>query len=247
LKPSILRTNATPVYAFLSLIQSCLEVGESLEGRRILDCGAGGRVPPVALFAEQGMAASGLDIDEESLAKAREYVIERGLSIELAHGDMRSIPFDDASFDYVFEHYSMCHLSKADTQRAIDEMRRVLKPGGLAFLGVIAIDSWPKAWFGTEASPGEFWGDEGGERTRHTMFADSEADALVAGWEIVSKEKRVRYLREAAESLSAKEWAELRGEDDAAPTEAEWRTEYSQRTNACRYVHLYYYLRKLGE
>jgi len=247
LRPTVLRANATPVYAFLSLIQSRLEVGESLEGRRILDCGAGGRVPPVALFAEQGMAAWGLDIDEESLAKAREYVIERGLSIELVHGDMRSMPFEDASFDYVFEHYSMCHLTKADTQCAIDEMRRVLKPGGSAFLGVISIDSWPKAWFGTEESPGEFWGDEDGERTLHSMFTDSKADALVARWEIVSKEKRARYLREAAEKLSGEEWTELRGEDDAAPTEAEWRTKYSQRTNACRYTHLYYYLRKLAE
>jgi ubiquinone/menaquinone biosynthesis C-methylase UbiE len=32
----------------------------------------------------------------------------------------------------------MCHLSKADTARAVSEMHRVLKPGGLGFLGVIS-------------------------------------------------------------------------------------------------------------
>lgn len=36
------------------------------------------------------------------------------------------MPFEAETFDYVYEHYSMCHLSKKDTALAIDEMYRVL-------------------------------------------------------------------------------------------------------------------------
>ena len=72
----------------------------------------------------------------------------------------------------------------------------------------------------------------------HSMFTDSEADAPVARWEIVSKEKQARCSREAAQRLSEEEWTKLPGEDDAPLTEAEWQANYSQRTNACPYTHL---------
>jgi len=247
LRPIILRTNVTPLYAFLSLIQSRLKPDESLEGRRILDCGGGGRVPPVALFAEQGMATWGLDISEEGLAKAREFAAERELDIELVHGDMREMPFEDGFFDYAYEICSMCHLNKADTQRAIDEIYRVLRPGGLAFLGVISADSWPKSFFGEEAAPGEFVGEEfDGGRARHSMFTDAEADDLVSRWEILSKEMHIRYMRDSAETLTEEAWMELRESEQPEVGEAAWRAAYPQRANACRYAHVCFCLRRPG-
>jgi len=247
LRPIILRTNVTPLVAFLSLIQSRLKPGESLEGRRILDCGGAGPIPPVALFAEQGMATWALDISAGGLAKAHAFAAERELSIELVHGDMREMPFENAFFDYVYEIYSMCHLTKADTQRAIDEMHRVLRPGGFAFLGVISTDSWPKLFFGEEATPGEFVGEEfDGERARHSMFTETEADDLVSRWEILSKEKRIRYLLDSAEDLSEEAWMELRESARPRVTEAAWRADYSKRHNACLYAHVHFILRKPG-
>ena len=53
MNPTILRTNAPAVYQFLCILNASLESGENLRGKKILDCGAGGPVPPLAIFAEQ--------------------------------------------------------------------------------------------------------------------------------------------------------------------------------------------------
>lgn len=130
----ILRQNATTVYRFLSLIQSENE-NETLKGKKILDCGAGGILPPLALFSDYGFELFGIDISEEQVELGKQFFEEKNIKASLRVGDMMSMPFEDESFDYVYEHYSMCHLNKKETQKAIDEMHRVLKKGGMCFLG----------------------------------------------------------------------------------------------------------------
>ena len=137
----ILRTNAIPVYGFLSFINTRHPPDETQPRGKVLDCGAGGPVPPLALFRQHRFEAWGIDASEEQLDKAREYCAAHTIDVHLHKGDMRQIPFKDETFDYVYEHYSMCHLSKRDTARAVGEMYRLLKPGGLCFLGVKSADS----------------------------------------------------------------------------------------------------------
>ena len=167
------------------------------------------------------------------------------MDLNLREADMRCLPFDDESFDYVYEHYSMCHLSKEDTARAIGEMYRVLRKGGLCFLGVISMDSWPKSAYGEEREPGEFWMFEhGDELTRHSLFSDEEAARLVAGWEIRLHEKQVRFLRRMAEEKTLEEWMDLYSEALDGTSREAWQARYDQRALAFRYVHTYYTLRK---
>ena len=250
MKNVVLRTNAIPVYGFLSTIiarqlrEGASPPGNALSAGKILDCGAGGPVPPLALFHQHGFEAWGIDNSEEQLDRARQFCQEQGIDLNLRPGDMRQIPFADESFDYVYEHYSMCHLSKQDTARAVGEMFRVLRRGGLCMLGVISLDSWPKSFFGEEREPGEYWMEEGGHGlTRHSMFTDAEADDLVSAVEILSKEKHATYLRETAGETSLQEWMELLQERDVYSNE-EWRSRYEDRKNAFQYVHLFYTLRK---
>lgn len=191
----ILRRNATPVYSFLSVMAD-LNGRDSLAGKTILDCGAGGEVPPLALFAPFKMGLVGIDVSEAQLAKAGAFFREAGIEARLELGDMRAMAFEDERFDYVYEHYAMCHLSHADTRRAIGEMWRVLKPGGLCFLGMISGDCAPKTMFGEERAPGHFWGEEGGALRLHSLFEDGEADAMIEGWEVVTKEKRMQFYEE---------------------------------------------------
>jgi ubiquinone/menaquinone biosynthesis C-methylase UbiE len=190
---TILRTNAIPVYGFLSTIHAKRPTVKGQPRAKVLDCGAGGPVPPLALFAQQGFEAWGIDISEAHLNEARQFCKDNGVDIHLQPGDMREIPFEDDTFDYVYEHYAMCHLSKQDTARAIDEMHRVLKKEGLCFLGVISMDTEPKTGFGEEKSPGEYWGQEGGGDTLHSLFTDAEIEELLSDWEVLSKEKRIQY------------------------------------------------------
>ena len=246
MKSVVLRPNAVPLYYFLSVIADRPGQGETSRGKKILDCGAGGMLPPVALFHQQGFDTWGIDRSDEQLDKARQFCRGHGMEVHLCKGDMRHIPFGDESCDYVYEHYSMCHLSKADTQITIQEMRRVLKKKGLCFLGFISDDSWPKSMFGEEREPGEFWGrGRGGEPTLHSVFTDEETDRLVTAWDVLSKEKRVTYLRDEAEKISLEEWMEryYREARDGCPPEA-WQARYAKRANEIQYAHVYYLLEK---
>jgi SAM-dependent methyltransferase len=240
----ILRPNATPVYAFLSLINASKE-GNTLLGKKILDCGAGGALPPLVLFRQHEFDTWGIDISEEQIQKAKAFCNEQGLLLHLHKGDARHIPFEDETFDYVYEHYSICHLSKNDSTRAIHEMYRVLKKGSLCFLGVISMDTWPKSGFGEEREPGQFLGKENGdELTLHSMFTDEEADRLVSDWEIISKEKRVLYARDEAQKTSFDTWMELHREVRNKYRPEAWEAKYTQRVNEFQYTHIYYYLKK---
>jgi SAM-dependent methyltransferase len=232
------------VYAFLSLINARKE-GETFKGKKILDCGVGGVLPPLTLFHQHGFDSWGIDISDEQIQKAREFCEKQGIQLHLRKGDVRQIPFEDETFDYVYEHYSMCHLSKQDTSGAIHEMYRVLKKGGLCFLGVISMDTWPKSSFGEEREPGQFWGKEhGDELTLHSMFTDEEADQLVSGWEVISTEKRVLYMREDAQEISFATWMELYQQVKDRYTQEVWETKYTQRVHEFQYTHMYYFLRK---
>lgn len=242
MNPTILRTNATAVYRFLSILHASLDDGDSFAGKKILDCGAGGPIPPLAIFAEQGLDAFGIDISESQVAKALEFADQTDLPIHLQQGDMRHLPFEDDTFDYVYEHYSMCHLSKADTVTAIAEMKRVLKPGGIAFLGVVSQDCWPLSSYGEERSPGERWMIEGGEETCHALFTDEESDRLLAAWDIAFKEKVISFV--GGTSITEEEWKALYPEAPTPCSREEWAARYSKRTNLCKYVHAYYYLEK---
>lgn len=241
----ILRTNAIPVYAFLSLINASQMEGETFSGKKILDCGAGGILPPLTLFHQQGFDTWGIDISDEQIHQAKEFCDEQGMLLHLCKGDMRQIPFEDETFDYVYEHYSMCHLSKQDTTRAIHEMYRVLKKGGLCLLGVMSMNTWPKSNFGEEKEPGQFWGKEhGDELTLHSMFTDEETDQLVSEWDIISKEKRVVYLRKNAQETSLDTWIELYQEVKKRYSREAWKAKYTQRIHEFQYTHLYYFLKK---
>jgi hypothetical protein len=47
------------------------------------------------------------------------------------------------------------------------------------------------------------------DRTASSPFTDREADELVSGWDVMSKHKRMRYLRQMAEEACLDTWMEL--------------------------------------
>ena len=118
----VLRSNATPVYAFLSMLEERRARDEAPPGKKVLDCGAGGPLPPLTLFHQHGYETCGIDISDTQLAQAREFCEQHQINLDMRKGDMRALPFDDGAFDYVYEHYAMCHLNKADTAKAVNEM-----------------------------------------------------------------------------------------------------------------------------
>lgn len=239
----ILRINAVPVYSFLSFINNKLEEGQSLDGRKILDCGAGGAKPPVALFSQFGMEPYGIDISDRQLKLADEFCRENNVSVNMIKADARQIPFGDDYFDYVYEQYAICHLTKRGIATAIDEMYRVLKPGGLCMLGMISTETWPQ--FGIEREKGEFWStDEEFGEVVHSFFDDDEADSLVDRFEIIKKETIIQQNRKAVKELTLEKWMKEYDDSPRDVTRDEWQLMYSERIAKARYVHSFYYLLK---
>lgn len=102
----------------------------------ILDvgCGLGDAVLDLAA-ARPGLQVTGVDASEIMLAEARRRAERLGIAAEFRQCDATSLPFDDDVFD-------ACRCERvlqwvADPQAAVNEMARVVRPGG----GIGIIDS----------------------------------------------------------------------------------------------------------
>ncbi|MHA3962416.1 MAG: class I SAM-dependent methyltransferase [Candidatus Thorarchaeota archaeon SMTZ1-45] len=231
------------VYGFLEFILEKERIsGESL-GRKILDCGAGGQRPPIGLFSEYGFEAFGIDISDSQVVAAKEFCEGRGLSVKFSIGDMRRIPFDDGSFDLVYEFYSMVHLTKSDILKAIREMKRVVKKGGHLFFGFASRDTWPIT--GEEREKNEFWLFEHDDlEVVHSFFNDDEIDEYLEGLEIMRIDKVVRHDSWWWSRLSKEDWMNYYADNWTNHSREEWEKIYDRRSEQ-NYTHIFYICKKL--
>ena len=97
----------------------------------ILDigCGTGSFV---VLLKRQFPAAQvvGLDPDSKALRRAQNKVARAAVSVQLDRGFSDELPYKQASFDRVFSSFMFHHLEEDDKKQTLNELRRVLKPGG---------------------------------------------------------------------------------------------------------------------
>ncbi len=98
---------------------------------RILDCGVGTGALSSALahVIHKPFALDAIDISPHMLEFAAINLQAAGVDATLRQGDVRALPYEDASFDVVMTAHVLEHL--ADPSVALDEMVRVLKPGGV--------------------------------------------------------------------------------------------------------------------
>ena len=113
-----------------------------IKGKQVLEVGpgAGGHS---ALFARHGAVVTAIDITP-SRAKATAAKFRLlGADAEgcrAMQGDTEALPFADGSFDIVYSNGVLHHT--ADTEKALDEVFRVLKPGGRAVIMLYCKSSW---------------------------------------------------------------------------------------------------------
>ncbi len=109
-----------------------LDVAGVATGEDVLDvcCGTG----TLALAAKRrvGPAGSthGVDASEEMIARARAKSARADLPVTFDVAAAQALPFRDASFDVAACTLALHHLPEAARRRALEEMSRVVKPGG---------------------------------------------------------------------------------------------------------------------
>ncbi len=106
-------------------------VGQLSPGQAVLDIGCGPGTITVGLAARVAPGqVTAVDVSDEVLESARAEAHARGLSnLSFASADVQALEFPDAGFDVVHAHQVLQHV--ADPVRALSEMRRVCKPGGI--------------------------------------------------------------------------------------------------------------------
>lgn len=92
-----------------------------------IGCGAGGMLGPLGSFGN----VTGIDISQEYM----EFCKQRGHD-RVVTGSGYALPFRDDSFDMVALFDVIEHID--DDQKVLEEVRRVLKPGGQVFISVPA-------------------------------------------------------------------------------------------------------------
>lgn len=102
-------------------------------GATVLDLGCGAGM--LALLKRKGVTLTGLDLSEECAGAAR----RNGYDLTCA-AELTTLPFSDASFDYVVSLDVLGHVEFREKDAVLSEVARVLKPGGVTLHGIECTD-----------------------------------------------------------------------------------------------------------
>jgi SAM-dependent methyltransferase len=141
---------------FLSLLQA--------EGkRRVLEIGAGPGKDSL-FFKENGLDVTCTDLSPEMVKLCQ----AKGLTAYTM--DFLNLGFPAASFDAVYALNCLLHVPKSDLGRVLENIRRLLKPGGLFFLGVYGGHDFEGIWEEDRYTPQRFF----------SFYSDEDIQKVVA-------------------------------------------------------------------
>jgi len=110
-------------------------------GQRVLDLGCGtGTLALLAKRMQPEAQLTGVDADDRMLSTAIRKTARSGLDIDFNRGNSSRLPYRAASFDVVLSSLFFHHLSPADKEGTLEEVFRVLRPGG-----ALHVADWGKA------------------------------------------------------------------------------------------------------
>ncbi|WP_329441230.1 methyltransferase domain-containing protein [Streptomyces sp. NBC_01426] len=196
-------------------------IGELRPGLSVLDvgCGPGTITADLAALVSPGGRVTAVDAAPDVLDQARAHVAERGLagSVEFATADVHALDFPDDSFDVVHAHQVLQHVG--DPVRALREMRRVCRPGGI--VAARDADYAAMTWFPRTPGLDEWLG-------LYRAVARANGGEPDAGRRLLSWAREAGFTEVAA---SAGAWCY------ATPEEvAWWSSLWADRTTASAYA-----------
>jgi ubiquinone/menaquinone biosynthesis C-methylase UbiE len=141
------RYTTSPVHAGgedLARLASDAAAHPGFSAAPVLDAGCGAGHTALALAALGAGRVVALDFTAAMLAQVSANAAARGLSgVQPVQGDVEHLPFADAQFGIVTSRYSAHHYPAP--RRALREIARVLRPGGLFLLSDIVAPEAPLA------------------------------------------------------------------------------------------------------
>ena len=93
-------------------------------------------------MAKRNFRVTALDISESFVRIARRNAAEAGVPVDVRHGNASQMPFADSTFDFIVCVAAFKNFS--DPIGALDEMHRVLRPGGEASIFDLNKDAAPE-------------------------------------------------------------------------------------------------------
>jgi ubiquinone/menaquinone biosynthesis C-methylase UbiE len=153
-------------------------------GARVLEVASGPGLLAIELARSGRLAVLGLDVSRTMVEIASENAAREGVAVKFERGDVVQLPFPDASFDLVVCQAAFKNF--AEPKRALDEIYRVLSPGGRA-----EIDDLSK-----EASTAEI-----GAAVRKMQL--SRFNAFLTKWILATVLRRRAYSRAQIEHLAS--------------------------------------------
>jgi len=108
------------------------------KGERILDIGCGRALDAIQLAKINGECL-GLELSQTMISHARTHIDRSGSEVILVRGAGEQLPFKDCSFDKVMCKGALDHFPQPD--KAIEEIARILKPGGKAIITLANFES----------------------------------------------------------------------------------------------------------
>lgn len=100
-------------------------------GKKVLEIGCGNGAEGV-LFASVGAQYTGVDLTETAVHATREHFENLRLKGSFQIENAESLSFPNASFDWIYSYGVLHHTERPE--KAFQEVYRVLKPGGRAYL-----------------------------------------------------------------------------------------------------------------
>ncbi len=110
------------------LLSNVIDYG-ALKGKKVLDI-AVGTGWSTEQFVRSGAEVTAVDLTPAAVELTKKRLALYNLSATVQVADAQQLPFPDNTFDFVLAFGCLMHMP--DTKKAIDEIWRVLKPGGRA-------------------------------------------------------------------------------------------------------------------
>lgn len=114
---------------------------KNAEYKALLDFGCGlGRHS--IFFAKKGFDVTAFDLSEDGAEHLRKWATREKLNVDVSVADMLKLPYKDDSFDCLFAYLVISHTDTKHIKCIIEQIKRVLKPGGEFYLTLCSKETW---------------------------------------------------------------------------------------------------------